>query len=116
MENENTPDVLLGVVNPPSENPRSVILTEALDIVNGERERDYGPPTENLARIRDFWNTYLSSVLGYKVELKSRNVAELMVLVKVARLIQSPTKDSYVDMAGYAALSYEASVEEERKA
>lgn len=36
-----------------------------------------------------------------------RKVAELMLLLKMARTINSPTEDSYVDAIGYAAIAGE---------
>lgn len=48
-----------------------------------------------------------------------RKVAELMLLLKMARIINSPTEDSYVDAIGYAAIAGELAgieVDAEKKA
>lgn len=36
-----------------------------------------------------------------------RKVAELMLLLKIARTVTSPTEDSYIDLIGYAAIAGE---------
>lgn len=36
-----------------------------------------------------------------------RKVAELMLLLKMARTVNSPTDDSYIDAVGYAAIAGE---------
>lgn len=90
----------------PHENPkRAQILQTAESLITGQRQEDYGTPEENFARIAGFWNIHLKSIL--KEELTARQVAELMVLLKMARLANSPTEDSYVDIAGYAAIAAE---------
>lgn len=84
---------------------RSEILIQADTAINGERQHDYGPPAENFNRIAEFWTTYLGKNLN--VKLSPRQVAEMMILLKTARLIQSPTDDTYIDIAGYGALAAE---------
>lgn len=76
------------------------ILEEASSLINGDRQADYGPVIDNFERIADLFTAYL------KVEpLTAFDVANLMILVKVARLAHSKYhRDSYVDIAGYAAL------------
>lgn len=86
---------------------RSNILQTADSIINGTRQNDYGPPEENFGRIADFWSTYLKKHLN--IVLTPRHIAEMMILLKVARLIQSPTDDTYIDIAGYAGLAGELS-------
>lgn len=77
---------------------QETILDEVKRIVHGGREEHYGHPKENFQRIAGLWTSYL----GYPISLT--DVANLMVLVKIARLQNSPThKDSIMDIAGYAA-------------
>lgn len=48
-----------------------------------------------------------------------RKVAELMLLLKMARTINSPTEDSYIDAIGYAAIAGELAgieIDAEKKA
>ena len=74
------------------------ILDKAATAVYGERAATYGHPRENFQRIADLFTAYL----GRSVSVV--DVANLMILVKVARLQESPNhEDSIVHIAGYAA-------------
>jgi hypothetical protein len=78
------------------------ILKAASDIVEGDRQTDYGSAYENMADIAELWTCYLG------VELSPKDVAIMNVLQKVSRLKTSPKKaDHYVDMCGYAAIAGE---------
>ena len=66
--------------------PPASILDEAASIVNGSRAQDYGE--NSLPLISAYWSTYLGQ------EVSGRDVANLMILLKVAR-----------DIAGYVALA-----------
>lgn len=83
-------------MNDPSAIP---MLEEALQLVNGARQKSYGSPLDNwtaTARI-------LSSIVGK--ELSAEQAALLMIGVKLARLATSPNhRDSLVDIAGYIAV------------
>lgn len=77
----------------------SSVLREAEAIIYGDREQTYGAPGKNLARIAALWSSYLDQ------SLSREDVANLMILLKVARLQNTPThRDSLVDICGYAAL------------
>lgn len=92
----------------PGENPkRAQILQEASSLITGQRQQDYGTPEENFQRIADLWTIHLQKILKVDMKISPRQVAELMMLLKIARTIQSPTDDSYVDMAGYAGIAGE---------
>ena len=81
---------------------RREILERAADLVDGDRDAEYGTPQENLGRIAEFWTTYF----GFPV--RADQVAVAMVLVKVARMVQTPDHpDSPVDGAGYFGLAGE---------
>ncbi len=75
------------------------VLHEAADLIGGQREDQYGNATESFARIAGLWSAYLG------VPLEGRDVANLMVLMKVSRAKRGFHRDSYVDIAGYAALA-----------
>lgn len=84
-------------------------LVQALGIVNGERQNMYGAPEDSFAVIAQYWQTYLDTALvdgnGFCRKLESKDVAALMLLMKVARITTgSGGLDSYVDAAAYAAL------------
>lgn len=81
-------------------NTRSLVLAEAIDLINGDRNRDYGEPIENFERIAAGWRVLLGA------EVTPHQVALCMAWLKMARLCETPThKDSYVDAAAYAALA-----------
>jgi len=77
------------------------ILERAADAVFNDRQENYGHPSRNFARIASLWNAYLSQYGTTKIA--SEDVAIMMILMKVARLIETPDhEDSIVDIAGYA--------------
>lgn len=105
-------DRLLLMSETPDET-RVQILNEAADLITGQRQKDYGTPEENFKRIADLWNVHLAKNL--KEPITPRQVAELMMYLKLARTINSPTKDSYVDAAGYAGIAGELAQSEKAK-
>ena len=72
------------------------IATDAIHVVNGPRQRDYAHPRINFQRIADLW----SPILG--ITVTPEQVALAMIQVKVARLMNRYTRDSVVDILGYA--------------
>lgn len=106
---------------------RKEILEAASKAVHAQdAEHDYGKPEDNFATIAELWNAYLEAVFGdsndseVSIYLCSRDVAAMMILLKVARVASSMKNDHWVDIAGYAACggeidSHEAVVEEARK-
>lgn len=81
--------------------PRERILWQASELVTGERQEQYGPPEENFERIAAGWSVLLG------VDIEPEQVALCMCWLKIARLVQGPHEDSYVDAAAYAALAGE---------
>ena len=80
------------------------VLKEANAIIYGDREKTYGHPSKNLNTISVMWNAYLNAK-STKGELNAKDVAAMMMLVKVARFANDPThRDNLVDICGYAAL------------
>lgn len=88
-------------------------LVEALGIINGERNAQYGTPEQAHHLIAQFWNAYLA---GKSSELTGKDVALMMVLFKIAREVNGQGKwDNIVDAAGYigiAGLDYPYGAEE----
>lgn len=83
------------------------ILQEAKTIVTGDRNTTHGSMERSFVVIAQLWDTYL---VGRKHggPITAVDVANMMVLLKIARSIQgTPVRDHYVDMAGYAAISGE---------
>lgn len=84
------------------------LLNEALAIVTGARRNAYGNPEDSFATVAKLWTTYLNRVgvdlTDPEQGLSAGNVAVMMVLLKVARLAETPShRDSLVDIVGYAA-------------
>ena len=77
----------------------STILQEADAIAGQDRSRDYGHPLANHERIAAFWNIQLGPKLLSPIT--AREVALCMVSLKLAREINSPKRDSLVDICGY---------------
>ena len=75
------------------------ILQEALEISGESRQRDYGHPLINHERIAAFWNVQLAGKLTSPI--KPREVALMMIALKLAREINTPKRDNILDIAGY---------------
>ena len=83
------------------------ILKEANAIIYGDREKTYGHPSKNLRTIATMWTAYLvaSKAITTENNIGPKDVAALMMLVKVARFANDPDhRDNLVDICGYAAL------------
>lgn len=81
---------------------RSVILSTAEALINGSRNDAYGDAFDNFTNIATGWSVLLG------VPVKPHQVAQCMAWVKQCRLEHTPQHfDSWVDMAGYAALGGE---------
>lgn len=87
---------------------QSELLEEVSQIVQGHRSKDYGPPKVNLDhRTARLWNAYLQAT-GSFGDLNGVDVCNMMILVKIARIIEDENvKDNYSDIAGYAAAAWE---------
>lgn len=82
---------------------RPEILEAARSCVCGDREQDYGTPERSFSAIANFWNAYLKS-RGADITLEAWDVAAMMVVFKIARVVSGTYKaDSWIDAAGYCA-------------
>lgn len=80
------------------ETERTILLMEANEIVNKDRNSNYGNPEDNFRDIAHLWSVYKG------VTMTPMDVAIFCTLIKVARLKKNPMhRDSLVDIAGYAA-------------
>lgn len=83
---------------------RKDILAAASKAVHAEdMDHDYGSPENNFETIAELWTTYLEAVFGERLELNARDVAAMMILLKIVRAATSTKCDHWVDIAGYAA-------------
>lgn len=84
--------------------PAAIFLDKVKEVVTGPREQDYGDKTENHARIAKLWNMWLTETKEDGDAITPYDVATMMLMVKLARLMQSPGHhDSHIDIAGYVA-------------
>jgi hypothetical protein len=94
------------------------MLDATAELVSGHRSKDYGDKYTNHTRIAKLWAMWLNertrtwAIEGddepAEVEITAYDVAIMMLLVKVARLMHSPGhQDSHIDIAGYASISEE---------
>ena len=77
---------------------REKIIQEAAQCVLRDRNAAHGEPEDNFRDIASLWTAYV----GF--EISSIQVACMLALTKIARLKhKSAHRDSWVDLAGYAA-------------
>ena len=80
----------------------SDILLEAEKIVTGSRQQTHGEKERSFADAAALWSAYKG------VDFSPRDVAEMMILLKIARAKSgTPIPDHFIDMAGYAGLAGE---------
>lgn len=87
-----------------SQDIKAQLVAEALGIVTGARLGAYGKPEKNFERIARLWNAYLENrpPTAPGIRLIDLDVAQMMVLVKMARMAETPAhRDSIVDILGY---------------
>lgn len=87
---------------------RKNILEEAVRCVCTDRNQQYGEPEDNFRVIAELWNVYIRKRCvgeGADVCVAADDVAHMMILFKLGRAVtaETPSKDTYIDIAGYAA-------------
>jgi len=94
---------------------RGEILNDAIQIINNDRQDQYGDPEDSFDEIAEYWQVYLRNLILRKAKqieseindyifqdwLSSEDVAMLMVLLKIAREQHKHKRDNIVDAAGY---------------
>ncbi len=81
---------------------RQDVLNRASEMIDGARQDTYGDPAESFARAAQIW----SAILGTPVS--PAQVAMCLAGVKLSRLAHTHDhEDSWVDLAGYAAVGAE---------
>lgn len=92
------------------------ILQDADTIINGDREQTYGDASKNLRNIAAYWSIHLNATYGQNLSLTPADVCGMMILLKQARLANTPQhRDSLVDICGYAALLDKVNQQDELK-
>tara|TARA_S200002703_G_C3728162_1_gene223777 strand:+ start:442 stop:801 length:360 start_codon:yes stop_codon:yes gene_type:complete len=81
---------------------RNVVLAQAKDAVK-ERGESYGKPSDNMMNCADLVQAHLG------VPISPFDIGVINILQKISRLQNDPFHiDSWVDIAGYAAITCEA--------
>ena len=84
------------------QNFRDKFIKKLEETVCGSREQAHGNPVGTFDRIAKLWSVHLGK------EINSSDVAQMMMLFKIARLQGNPSHaDSWLDIAGYAACGAE---------
>ena len=93
-------------------NTRGEILIKAKEIINGERQDQYGKPEDSFTLIAAYWNIYLKAKVeselkrrgikgDYIADINAEDAAMMMVLFKIAREANQNKQDNIIDAAGY---------------
>lgn len=99
---------------------REDILRAAIRCVCTDRNEQYGEPEDSFSVIAEYWQKYL---IDHCVEYESavcitpEDAAVMMILFKIARFItaETPSCDTFIDIAGYAACAGELSEQRRRR-
>lgn len=70
--------------------------------------KKHGEPESSLERIATLWNAYKQNRREPNADLTAADVADMLILLKMARNQTKANPDNYTDIAGYAALGCEA--------
>ena len=90
----------------PSRGERGVaIAMDALQVINGARQDRYGEPEDNFMSIAAMWTAYLRARNAVLPPLTPEDVANMMILLKMSRIVGGVYhRDNDVDLIGYALL------------
>lgn len=90
--------------------PRKALLDEATALVTGDRNAQYGDPLQDFKRSAAILNAmgYQNTLNGGTRQLTGHDIALIVAAIKMSRIAWAPWKrDSWVDLAGYAACGWE---------
>ena len=85
---------------------REQVLQKAFKLVHGPRAKKYGPPLTNHQRIAAGFSVIFDQ------EVTPSQVVKALIWLKIARLVNENDDDSWIDIAGYAAISSEIADDE----
>lgn len=89
-------------------NSRTELLNLAENLVNGDRNNQYGDPIDDFRKTASMWTVYLNAVRKDRPHLVAHDVAVLLMLLKISRIAWCPEKmDNWTDLAGYAACGWD---------
>lgn len=99
MTLETCPDVAGHDLGEASVRPDETILEEAQRLIYGDRQSEYGPGHEEMARVAGIWTVILGT------EVTAYQAALCMSGLKLARACARYKRDNLVDGAGYLGLA-----------
>ena len=85
---------------------REQVLQKAFNLVHGPRAEKYGPPLTNHERIAAGFSVIFNQ------EVTPSQVVKALIWLKIARLVNENDDDSWIDIAGYAAIGSEIADDE----
>ena len=85
---------------------REQVLQKAFKLVHGPRAKKYGPPLTNHRRIAAGFSVIFDQ------EVTPSQVVKALIWLKIARLVNENDDDSWIDIAGYAAIGSEIADDE----
>ena len=89
-------------IPPSNANIRAQFLKEVEKLVCADRNVTHGDAEDNFRVIAQLWNVYIHNSKGE--ELNNKDVAIMMCLFKVSRLMSNVDNlENWLDLAGYAA-------------
>jgi len=72
-----------------------------------DRSKKHGDTLKSFAMMGQLWQTYLAH--AYQANgnhtIRPHDVAQMMIMLKIARSLYGQSSDNYVDQAGFAALA-----------
>lgn len=93
---------------------RSELLASATKTVDGDRDKEFGDPLDNMKCAARLIGSYLGDRPGNSIE--AAEIPILMSLFKIARLAGNRgSDDSWRDLAGYAAVGFDVQQRDQAK-
>jgi hypothetical protein len=84
------------------------ILEKAKKLVSDDREKTHGNKIINHENIARLWSGYIQNKTKLTINILPEDVANMMVLLKVARTqLGNHNQDDFVDACGYSAIAGE---------
>ena len=76
----------------------------ALELINGERQGQYGNPEDSFADIAVAWTIFLQRRYNTTLFVAPSDVAAMMALLKLMRECHQHKRDNLLDAVGYLGL------------